>query len=127
MPRTRSPASITRRRGKHPLDGVDGKGPDDDADAERQDDDDEVLRLEAQHVLGEAGAQDTQDADDRGRDAEVQETPAHHRVGPDVGDPSRSWATKEPIAASASCTAPSWAAVPGGAFGSVQQNPAATR
>ena len=57
-----------------------------DAEGERQDDDHEVLRLEAQRVLGEPGPEHPQDADQRRRDPEVDERPGDAPVRPDEGD-----------------------------------------
>ena len=69
------------------LEDVDRHHADDHADPEREHDDDEVLRAQAEHVLRERRAQDAEDADDRRGDPQVEQRPAHDRVGADVGDP----------------------------------------
>ena len=52
-----------------------------DPDAERQDDDREVLRLEPERRLGEVGPEHAEHADERRRDAEVEQRPADRRGG----------------------------------------------
>src|ERR687889_215207 len=65
---------------------VQEQDPHHDADPERQHDDDEVLFLEAERRLGEVRAEDAEDADERGRDSEIDERPADLAMRPDVAE-----------------------------------------
>ena len=76
---------------------VEQQDPGHDPEPEGQDDHREVLRLEPERLLGEGRPEDAQHADERGRDAEVDERPGDRPDWPRMKvKPSWSWPSVEP-------------------------------